>query len=458
MALVQVKNLSKNVLNGENKIGILRKVSFGIAEGDFVTFMGKSGSGKSTLISILGCLMTPSKGSYVLSGKELVGLSSNQLARIRNRYMGFVFQDYVLLNGLTVLDNVLLPLHYRSDIWAGEAQRRALECLAAVGMKDRWHSYPTELSGGQKQRVAIARALVNKPKVLFADEPCGALDATSRQEVLAIFQNLNSQGSTIVMVTHAKEDALHSKRIIYIENGYLAGEELVERPLIAMPRGKPQGPQPADSKESRPTLPSNLIELLGMSPSIDNMRQALKIFGGVTDPGEVAGCLQQLLPFVNVPHGPKSLLTIIRTHVASKDWAVKLKATQLAEGIMLSGDTSCRSDLVQVLTNLTTDAHSDVRHTAYSGLIASYTSIPGPEYFDLLRAGAVDKDARVRAKVALGMANCKLKNVEADLKQLLKDHEDRVRSNALATMALLWQRNSQPLKELGLKIVNLLED
>ena len=218
--LIDVRNLTKIYQMGDVQVHALRGVSFTITQGEFIAIMGPSGSGKSTMMDILGCLATPTSGDYFLEGEEVGKLSDNRLADIRNKKIGFVFQSFNLLPRTSALNNVELPLIY-SGLGRKERKRRAFESLEAVGLADRVDHKSTELSGGQIQRVAIARALVNKPSMIFADEPTGNLDTRSGEEIMAIFNRLNDEGNTIIMVTHEAEVAEHAKRVLHIRDGLI---------------------------------------------------------------------------------------------------------------------------------------------------------------------------------------------------------------------------------------------
>lgn len=215
---VKLANISKVYKMGNNEVIALNGVDLDIAEGEFVAIMGPSGSGKSTLMNILGCLDTPTTGSYLLDNEEVANLSEDVLAKIRNKKIGFVFQNFNLLSRISALENVALPLVY-AGVSKTERINRAQELLKMVGLADRQHHMPNELSGGQRQRVAIARALVNNPKIIMADEPTGNLDTKSSVEIMAMFKELYKQGKTIILVTHEPDIAENAKRIITVRDG-----------------------------------------------------------------------------------------------------------------------------------------------------------------------------------------------------------------------------------------------
>ena len=224
--VIELHDVRRKVVLGEESVHALRGVSFKIYEGEFVTIMGKSGSGKSTLLNQLGCLDTPSSGEYILDGVPVRTMSRSQRAVLRNRKIGFIFQNYNLLAKTTSVENVELPLMYNSSVSAEELHNRAIEALKAVGLGDRLYHKSNQMSGGQMQRVAIARALVNNPAVILADEATGNLDTRTSFEILVLFQKLHAEGRTIIFVTHNPDIANYSSRNIMLRDGKVISDEV----------------------------------------------------------------------------------------------------------------------------------------------------------------------------------------------------------------------------------------
>lgn len=229
--MLEVKNIVKRYITGDIDFTALKSINLKIEKGEFTSIMGPSGSGKSTMMNILGCLDKMDSGTYILNGKDVSKLNDKELAHIRNKEIGFVFQAFNLLPRMSVLENVELPMAY-AGVSKKERREKALAALEKVGLSDRVKHRPNEISGGQKQRVAIARAIVNNPAVIMADEPTGNLDTKSSIEIMRIFQDLNDEGATIIMVTHEPDIAQHTKRIVRFRDGEIVDDYEVENRII----------------------------------------------------------------------------------------------------------------------------------------------------------------------------------------------------------------------------------
>lgn len=225
MVIIDTKNIAKRYIMGSEIIDALKSVSITINKGEYVAFMGPSGSGKSTLMNIIGCLDSPTGGTYILNGKDVSGMSENELAEVRNKEIGFVFQTFNLLPRQSSLENVALPLIYAGYNKADRTER-AQKVLESVGLGDRSLHKPNELSGGQRQRVAVARALVNHPSILLADEPTGNLDTKTSYEIMQLFSEIHSKGNTIIMVTHEEDIAKYAHRVIRLRDGLIESDEV----------------------------------------------------------------------------------------------------------------------------------------------------------------------------------------------------------------------------------------
>lgn len=224
-ALVEIGDMCKIYNPGENEVRALNHVSVSIEEGEFVAIIGQSGSGKSTLMNMLGCLDVPTSGSYKLHGKDVAGLSDNELSDIRNKEIGFIFQGFNLIQNLTALENVELPLIYRG-VSKGKRKQLSRDALAKVGLENRMDHKPSEMSGGQQQRVAIARAIAQAPPIILADEPTGNLDSGSTKEIMQIMKDLHKEGRTVILITHDNEIAAQAERVIKIKDGQIESDSL----------------------------------------------------------------------------------------------------------------------------------------------------------------------------------------------------------------------------------------
>lgn len=226
--ILNMQNICKSYYMGQEELEVLHNVNLTINSGEFLSILGPSGSGKTTMMNIIGCLDVPTTGKYILSGNDIEDMNESELAKVRNKEIGFVFQSFQLLPRMNALQNVELPLIY-SGLTSAERKRRAREILERIGLADKIKNLPSQLSGGQQQRVAIARALVTEPTILLADEPTGALDQKTGAQVMELFEEINKDGRTIIMITHDNNIAKHAKRVVKILDGYLSEQEGDER-------------------------------------------------------------------------------------------------------------------------------------------------------------------------------------------------------------------------------------
>jgi putative ABC transport system ATP-binding protein len=238
LAVIELQNIIKEYKLGKEKLRVLHGINLSVEQGEFIALMGPSGSGKSTLMNIIGCLDTPSKGKYVLQGQKVSDLKDDELAKVRNESIGFIFQNFNLMPKMTALENVELPLIYAGKN-SKDRKEQASKVLSNVGLGDRMQHKPNELSGGQRQRVAVARSLVNNPSLLLADEPTGNLDTTTSTEIMNLFHELHDAGNTIIIVTHEEDIAQHAHRIVRLTDGQVSSDIINENPIrIATTKNK----------------------------------------------------------------------------------------------------------------------------------------------------------------------------------------------------------------------------
>jgi putative ABC transport system ATP-binding protein len=463
--LISVENLTKKVISKNGELTILKGLNFSVEEGEFLSVMGPSGAGKSTLISVLGCLMSFSSGNVKIAGQSIGELSSSELAVLRNRWIGFIFQDYLLLDGFSVLENILLPLHYRFDISAEEGHRRAMELLERVGLGHKAKSFPKQLSGGQKQKVAIARALVIQPKVIFADEPCGALDPISRLEVLALLQELGMQGVTTVMVTHNQDDADHSRRVLMIEDGFLASDLAVERVLIASPRIKKAEEDDSKSLDlidlnfATPS-PWNQIRLLSEKPSPVLWASVLKVFQSVKESFEIEKSLRMITKYCKESYALNDLMILLQKFLPEKNWRVRFAVGELLLEIVKKNPNQWKElpGLAEMTELCVSDPMSDMRHFGFRILLHAKGLFSEEQLFKHIQENKLNPDSRVRGDVALICGFVPYDQVKDLLRVFLKDLNSRVRSNALVTLWSLVQSHGISPLSLAEETLFFLED
>jgi putative ABC transport system ATP-binding protein len=442
--VIELDQIKKHyTLNGKDVL-ILKGISLFIGQGEFVSIMGPSGSGKSTLSAILGCLSTPSSGTYKLNGFDVTQLKTNEVARLRNASIGFIFQDFNLLNGLTAWENVALPLVYAGVSYAKRRQR-ALACLEAVALSHKAQNRPYQLSGGQKQRVAIARALVNEPKFLFADEPTGALDKKTGHEILGIMQRLNMQGHTVIQVTHSPADAQYSKRILHLVDGNIVREETVEKPTIGA-----MGQVEVDEVSERVAKMwrvaqfapvrgasdlESLMRLMNQSKTRDAKIAAARAVIRWGDFGSHAAIdnlfcdgdwvvRSEIVKNINLRPREEALVYFLRALSDENPWVRHLAMTELKEFEQGDLNADQQSQILKMFDDL------DERVRASAAFIAGKWETPLKK--DILHRAIKDRDNRVRANAVEGLTSRLLQEeFLPDLLQLAHgDRSNRVRANA----------------------------
>ena len=414
--MIELENIKKNhTLNGKS-VAILKGITLYISSGEFVSIMGPSGSGKSTLSAILGCLSTPTSGTYRLNGQDVTHLNTREMSKLRNQSIGFIFQDFNLLSGLTAVENVELPL-----VYAGKSSRmrrhRAMECLASVGLGDKAYNRPYQLSGGQKQRVAIARALVNNPKFLFADEPTGALDKKSGYEVMSIMQRLNAQGHTVIQVTHSPHDVQFSKRILHLVDGYIVREEMVEKPII--------GSVMSDGDSLREDIISKVWRIAQHAP-----------VGGARDLAAIDRLIQHSQSRETHLAAAHAILrwsgntvdASVEALFNSADWVVR---TELISNM----NKQAKEKSVPYFIRALSDQNPWVRHIAMVAIKDRVQADFTPSQQEAIIASRTDSDERVRASAIYIAGKWSWPNIEKIIDEAINDRDNRVRANALECIA-----------------------
>lgn len=420
--MIEMEDIKKSFKMGSTEVFILKGISLYIGEGEFVSIMGPSGSGKSTLSSILGCLSRPTLGTYTIDGKDIISASHNALARLRNKKIGFIFQDFNLLEGISAVDNVGLPLFY-GGVSASERRRKAIDCLKKVGLGDHLYHTVKQLSGGQKQRVAIARSLVNDPTFLFGDEPTGALDKKTGQEIMGLMQRLNLQGHTVVQVTHSPSDANFSKRILHLVDGLIVKDEMVEKPTIGV-----------------------------MDTSVDITDEITERFWRVaqaiplTSP-ENLGLLRELLARSRtskaVVEGVRAITRweqvddLVEQLFGHEHWAVRSEVIKI-----VSAKSKDRS--IPYSLRALEDSNAWVRYLAANHLKKNWPMPLTPEGKGRILSHMKDEDERVRASIVAFVAQWKEPKLISHFQHAMEDKDGRVRANALDAIALLFMLKSAP--------------
>lgn len=413
--MIEMIDITKEFTQGESKIKILKGIHLFVPKGDFISIMGPSGSGKSTLASILGFLSRPTSGTFKIDGKDVGSLSSAQLAELRNRLLGYIFQDFNLLDGMSAAENVALPLIY-AGVPSGARHKKALACLEKVGLAHKANNHPNQLSGGQKQRVAIARALVNDPAILFADEPCGALDKKTGMEILAIMQTLNAAGHTIVMVTHSPQDALYTKRIVHLVDGLIVRDELVEKPAIAI--GESAN---VDAAARERMVWDIAAEIQSHDTAI--LEKIISVLKSSVHAGAKFGAAVSLAKWIDDDRA----LAALEVLLSDAEWSVRAEVIR-----SLSKKPAAR--ITPLLIRASSDANPWVRFLAVGEMrfLDSKWLLANERQriFDFTH----DPDERIRATVTRILQTWDDPGVEDVLLQMTKDFDGRVRANAIEAL------------------------
>lgn len=438
--MIAIEALVKSFKVGDEEARILKGINLQISKGEFVSIMGPSGSGKTTLAAILGCLSSASSGRYELDGIDVSTLKPHQLAAVRNKKIGFVFQDFNLLNELTAWENVALPLVYAGTGYR-ERKEKSQEALAKVGLSHRLDHRPNQLSGGQKQRVAIARAIVNSPSLLFADEPTGALDANTTQEILELMQTLNALGQTIVQVTHSEDDALHSKRIVRLYDGQIAKDEYVSE----FDAGRIVDPDADQNSEKKRIVWSSVAKCSTVGPGI---------VGKLFESGDDVKSIKTNLAVANALLQQNNIagIRMLGKLFKSDDWRIRaeiIKKLEVKQNDLALG----------YFRKATSDSNEWVRYLALRkifGLDIDMQKICIDEVASKKLMG--DVDDRVRSIVMAIIKGWKDPALFDLLKEaVLHDRSGRVRANALEAVVSLVDHHKEFERE-KVSFVRLLDD
>ena len=409
--MLEMDSVTKSYdLNGA-PVQILKGINLFVARGDFVSIMGPSGSGKSTLSAILGCLSTPTSGVYKVDGKDVSSFSDNQLAKLRNKTIGFIFQDFNLLPGLTALENVGLPL-----VYAGVSQKtrreKSMQCLESVGLGHKAKNKPTQLSGGQKQRVAIARSLVNDPAFLFADEPTGALDRKTGHEILGTMQRLNILGHTVIQVTHSISDANYSKRILHLVEGKIVRDQPVEKPTIGYLSG---------DEGLVKSLAIKMWRVAQFAPikSLETIETLNQLLDRSQDRDAAIAAARAVVRWPpNLSEG------LVKRLLGVDDWIVRTE-------VIKSCSLWSQEFAIKYFFEAMSDPNAWVRHAAIVEIKNCDVDSLDSEKIQKIVEATSDSDERVRATAIFIIGTWKGDRAASILTNALKDSDPRVRANAI---------------------------
>ena len=417
--MIELIDIKKQFKQGDQQIQILKGIHLFVPKGDFVSIMGPSGSGKSTLASILGLLSRQTSGQFKLGGNDISTLGSSNLAGIRNRLIGYIFQDFNLLDGMSAAENVALPLVY-GGVAPGIRRKKALECLEKVGLAHKAGNRPNQLSGGQKQRVAIARALVNDPAILFADEPCGALDKKTGMEILAIMQGLNAAGHTIVMVTHSPQDSLYTKRVVHLVDGLIVRDELVEKPAIAV----------SESADVGVSVRERMVwEVAGQvqDQPVEILETVLDTLKKLKDPTSKHGAASAIARWI----GDDRAIAALDTLLSDEEWSIR---AEVVRALAKKPAERIRSLLLKAAD----DTNPWVRFLAVAELRFLDSAWLRQNLYEKIIAFTRDPDERIRATVIRILQQWQDDPASRQaILELCRDRDGRVRANAIEALRLV---------------------